>query len=156
MEDQGEWESEKLWLAVTHAINNDDQIAATDAKTILEESQRERAKERKLNNQEWVPKYFVQVRLRGSFNSVGSIDRIKIQRPYWFQDIITGNWVYRHADVRPWDPRNDVMQYEYDYIIRTKTRHKTPVMRAGSIVSVDPQSQVNQKNFKSKMFCFWF
>lgn len=117
LEYQGPWESEKLWLAVTHAINRDDQYAATEAKTQLEEAQRERAKERKSNGQEWVPKYFV-------------------------QDIITGNWVYRHADARPWDPRNDVVQYEHDYIIRTKTRHKTPIMRTGSIVSTDPITQM--------------
>lgn len=61
LENQGEWESEKLWLAVTNAINKDDQQAATEAKTILEEAQRERAKERKTLGQEWVPKYFVQV-----------------------------------------------------------------------------------------------
>ncbi|KYN02188.1 Oxysterol-binding protein-related protein 8 [Cyphomyrmex costatus] len=117
LEHQGAWESEKLWLAVTHAINRDDQIAATEAKTRLEEAQRERAKERKTLGQEWVPKYFV-------------------------QDIITGNWVYRHADIRPWDPRNDVVQYEENYIVRTKTRHKTPIMRTGSIVSTEPQSQI--------------
>ncbi|XP_035743282.1 oxysterol-binding protein-related protein 8-like isoform X2 [Vespa mandarinia] len=117
LEYQGPWESEKLWLAVTQAINRDDQFAATEAKTQLEEAQRERAKERKSTGQEWVPKYFV-------------------------QDIITGNWVYRHADARPWDPRNDVIQYEHDYIIRTKTRHKTPIMRTGSIVSTDPQTQM--------------
>ncbi|XP_043254038.1 oxysterol-binding protein-related protein 8 isoform X2 [Colletes gigas] len=117
MEHQDSWESEKLWYDVTQGINQDDQVAATVAKTQLEEAQRERAKERKLKGQEWIPKYFV-------------------------QDIITGNWVYRHADVRPWDPRNDVVQYEQDYIVRTKTRHKTPIMRAGSIVSADPQTQV--------------
>lgn len=60
------------------------------------------------------------------------------------QDIITGNWVYRNADVRPWDPRNDVVQYEENYIVRTKTRHKTPIMRTGSIVSTEPQSQVQR------------
>ncbi|XP_050473152.1 oxysterol-binding protein-related protein 8 isoform X5 [Bombus huntii] len=117
LEHQGPWESEKLWYDVTQAINGDDQVAATDAKTQLEEAQRERAKERKLKGQEWIPKHFV-------------------------QDIITGNWVYRHADVRPWDPRNDVVQYEQDYIVRTKTRHKTPIMRTGSIVSTEPQTQV--------------
>ncbi|KAG7196696.1 hypothetical protein KM043_016027 [Ampulex compressa] len=117
LEYQGPFESEKLWLAVTHAINKDDQVAATEAKTQLEEAQRERAKERKSIGQEWVPKHFV-------------------------QDIMTGNWVYRHADVRPWDPRNDVVQYEQDYVVRTKTRHKTPIMRTGSIVSTEPQSQV--------------
>ncbi|XP_043512422.1 oxysterol-binding protein-related protein 8 isoform X4 [Frieseomelitta varia] len=117
LEHQGPWESEKLWIDVTQAINRDDQIAATEAKTQLEEAQRERAKERKIKGQEWIPKHFV-------------------------QDIITGNWVYRHADVRPWDPRNDVVQYEQDYIVRTKTRHKTPIMRTGSIVSAEPQTQV--------------
>ncbi|EZA48860.1 Oxysterol-binding protein-related protein [Ooceraea biroi] len=117
MECQGPWESEKLWHTVTLAINRDDQVAATEAKTGLEEAQRERAKERKRMGQEWVPKYFV-------------------------QDIITGNWVYRHADVRPWDPRNDVVQYEENYVVRTKTRHKTPIMRTGSIVSSEPQSQI--------------
>ncbi|XP_017752321.1 PREDICTED: oxysterol-binding protein-related protein 8 isoform X1 [Eufriesea mexicana] len=117
LEYQGLWESEKLWYDVTQAINRDDQVTATEAKRQLEEAQRERAKERKLKAQEWVPKNFV-------------------------QDIITGNWVYRHADVRPWDPRNDVVQYEQDYIVRTKTRHKTPIMRTGSIVSTEPQSQV--------------
>lgn len=61
LENQGPWESEKLWYDVTQAINSDDQIAATEAKTQLEEAQRERAKERKLKGQEWVPKYFVQV-----------------------------------------------------------------------------------------------
>lgn len=61
LEYQGPWESEKLWLAVTQAINRDDQFAATEAKTQLEEAQRERAKERKSVGQEWVPKYFVQV-----------------------------------------------------------------------------------------------
>jgi len=61
LEHQGAWESEKLWLAVTQAINKDDQVAATDAKTRLEEAQRERAKERKRLGQEWIPKYFVQV-----------------------------------------------------------------------------------------------
>ena len=117
LEHQGPWESEKLWYDVTQAINRDDQVAATEAKTHLEEAQRDRAKERKVKGQEWIPKHFV-------------------------QDIITGNWVYRHADVRPWDPRNDVVQYEQDYIVRTKTRHKTPIMRTGSIVSTDPQSQI--------------
>lgn len=61
LEHQGPWESEKLWYDVTQAINGDDQVAATDEKTQLEETQRERAKERKLKGQEWIPKHFVQV-----------------------------------------------------------------------------------------------
>ena len=61
LEHQGPWESEKLWIDVTQAINRDDQVAATEAKTQLEEAQRERAKERKIKGQEWIPKHFVQV-----------------------------------------------------------------------------------------------
>ena len=38
--------------------------------------------------------------------------------------------------MRPWDPRNDMMQYESNYQLLTKTRHKTPMMRTQSIVSV--------------------
>lgn len=63
------------------------------------------------------------------------------------QDIVTGNWVYRHADVRPWDHRNDMVQYENDYVIRTKTKHKTPTMRTGSIIPSDPATQVIDRNF---------
>jgi hypothetical protein len=59
------------------------------------------------------------------------------------QDLISGHWMYKHADLRPWDPRNDVCQYEYNYIIQTKTRHQTPMIRTSSIVSVDPQNVVS-------------
>lgn len=65
-----------MWLAVTLAINREDQIAATEAKTALEEAQRERAKERQLNNLEWIPKYFVQVRYQlFFFNLIPSMIR---------------------------------------------------------------------------------
>jgi hypothetical protein len=32
-------------------------------------------------------------------------------------------YTYKHADIRPWDVRNDLVQYEKDYVICTKTRH---------------------------------
>jgi hypothetical protein len=57
--------------------------------------------------------------------------------------------MYKHADLRPWDPRNDVCQYEYNYIIQTKTRHQTPMIRTASIVSVDPQTVVSYSRFVS-------
>jgi hypothetical protein len=59
------------------------------------------------------------------------------------QDLISGQWMYKHADLRPWDPRNDMCQYEYNYVIQTKTRHQTPMIRTASIVSVDPQTVVS-------------
>ncbi|XP_067121819.1 oxysterol-binding protein-related protein 8 isoform X2 [Centruroides vittatus] len=107
---QEEFESERLWQHVSAAILRGDQIAATEEKTILEEAQRKAAKERQIKLEKWTPKLFL-------------------------LDLLIGGWIYKHADTRPWDPRNDVLQYEYNYIIQTKTRHRTPVVRTSSIVS---------------------
>ena len=32
---------------------------------------------------------------------------------------------------------NDLLQYEHEYIIQTKTRHRTPIVRTTSITNVD-------------------
>ncbi|XP_073815265.1 oxysterol-binding protein-related protein 8 isoform X8 [Musca autumnalis] len=110
-------ESERLWNLVSAAISRDDQVGATEEKTVLEESQRNAAKERKATLTEWEPKHFQ-------------------------QDIMTGKWIYKYADLRPWDPRNDVKQYEWDYKVLTKTRHQAPMVRTASIVSVDPMHMI--------------
>uniref|UniRef100_A0A665VM95 Oxysterol-binding protein n=1 Tax=Echeneis naucrates TaxID=173247 RepID=A0A665VM95_ECHNA len=73
-EEQGEYESERLWQHVTRAINNKDQTEATNEKFILEEAQRKSARERKAKCEEWIPALFE-------------------------QDSITGEWHYRYADV---------------------------------------------------------
>ncbi|KAK7084056.1 Oxysterol-binding protein-related protein 8 [Halocaridina rubra] len=117
VEQQGQFESERLWQLVSAAIKNEDQVAATEEKTILEEAQRSAARERKAKCEEWVPKYFA-------------------------QDPVTGVYVYKHSDLRPWDPRTDLFQYEYNYVISTKTKHKAPMIRTSSIVSVDPKCEV--------------
>ncbi|RZC36626.1 oxysterol-binding protein-related protein 8, partial [Asbolus verrucosus] len=111
---QEEFESERLWQHVSAAILRDDMNAATEEKTTLEEAQRARSKERKAKCEEWIPVHFQ-------------------------QDLKTGQWVYKHSDLRPWDPRNDLYQYEYNYIIQTRTKHPTPMIRTASIISVDPQ-----------------
>lgn len=72
-----------------------------------------RSKERKIKCEEWHPLHFQ-------------------------QDFQSGKWVYNHSDLRPWDPRNDLYQYENNYIIKTKTKHPTPMIRTGSIISVEP------------------
>ncbi|XP_069937663.1 oxysterol-binding protein-related protein 8, partial [Cherax quadricarinatus] len=118
LDQQGQFESERLWQLVSYAIKNDDQIAATEEKTILEEAQRSAANERKAKCEEWVPRYFT-------------------------QDPVSGVYVYQYSDLRPWDPRTDLFQYEYNYIISTKTRHKAPMIRTASIVSVDPKCEVS-------------
>ncbi|XP_055908551.1 oxysterol-binding protein-related protein 8 isoform X2 [Eupeodes corollae] len=117
-------ESERLWQLVSAAIRRDDQVAATEEKTVLEEMQRNAAKERKALCTEWIPTHFQ-------------------------QDLITGQWIYKYADLRPWDPRNDVKQYESEYQVLTKTCHKAPMVRTGSIVSSDPLHVIRAESRQS-------
>ncbi|XP_018621108.2 oxysterol-binding protein-related protein 8-like isoform X3 [Scleropages formosus] len=105
LEDQGDFESEKLWQHVTRAINNKDQTRATNEKFLLEEAQRKLARERKAKCEAWIPALFE-------------------------QDPLTGEWHYRYADTRPWDPLNDLIQFEKDGCIQTKVRHRTPMVTA--------------------------
>lgn len=51
-------ESRRLWAKVTAAIKAKDLDAATDAKTAIEETQREAARERESRGESWQPKYF--------------------------------------------------------------------------------------------------
>ncbi|XP_064480394.1 oxysterol-binding protein-related protein 8-like isoform X2 [Ornithodoros turicata] len=110
---QEEFESERMWQHVSAAILKSDQVAATEEKTLLEEAQRKGAKERQARMEKWMPRFFV-------------------------QDLLLGDFIYKHADSRPWDPRNDVVQFESGCIIQTKTRHRTPIVPSGgSLVSVE-------------------
>ncbi len=102
---------------MSKAIKADDQNAATEEKTVLEEAQRAGARERKALGVEWTPKHF-------ELNPA------------------TGQYEYRHADLRPWDPLNDLYQFEKDFVISTKTRHRTPMIRTQSIVSVSEAAKV--------------
>lgn len=52
-----------------------------------------------------------------------------------FSQIAFGTCFYE--SLRPWDFMNDVVQYEMDYQVMTKTRHRTPIVRATSITSVE-------------------
>ena len=96
-------------------------LAATEEKTKLEEAQRAGHRERREAGTEWTSKYF---ELEGL---TFGIDGAPTDVP---------KYNYKHADIRPWDPRNDLYQYENNYIVCTKTRHKTPMIRTQSIVSV--------------------
>ncbi|GAA96293.1 uncharacterized protein L969DRAFT_91740 [Mixia osmundae IAM 14324] len=57
--DQLDHESRKLWSKVTAAIKKNDLDAATDAKTAIEDAQRDRAKDRDHKSETHEPKYFV-------------------------------------------------------------------------------------------------
>ena len=117
-------------LSYSKAIVDEDQIAATEEKTKLEEAQRAGHKERREAGTEWVTKHF---ELEGI---TFSIDGTPLDVP---------KYNYKHADVRPWDGRNDLYQYENDYTVCTKTRHKTPMIRTQSIVSVLDAEKVKLK-----------
>ncbi|XP_039592849.1 oxysterol-binding protein-related protein 5 isoform X3 [Polypterus senegalus] len=93
---QGEFESERLWQHVTSAIKEKDQLRATQEKYILEEAQRQAARERK--DQQWHPRLF-------QF------------------DPITNEWHYKYANTSPWDPQKYLTQFEKDGIIDFLERH---------------------------------
>ncbi|XP_052245165.1 oxysterol-binding protein-related protein 8-like isoform X3 [Dreissena polymorpha] len=109
---QGEMESERLWKKVGDAIVCQDMHAATHEKYVLEERQRNEAKERKAQMIDWCPKLFE-------------------------RDAITNDWIYKHIDMRPWDITNDKLQYENEYKVTTWTIHRTPVVRTLSITSLE-------------------
>ncbi|CAF0995694.1 unnamed protein product [Adineta steineri] len=99
IEQQQDNESEKLWQRVTIAIKQNDQISATEEKTIIEDEQRRQIKERKATSTEWHPRLF-------------NIDSN------------TKEWIYTYADARPWDAHNDISTYENNFVICTRTRHR--------------------------------
>ncbi|XP_051482225.1 oxysterol-binding protein-related protein 8 isoform X1 [Apus apus] len=123
-EEQDDFESEKLWQQVTRAINNKDQTEATHEKYILEEAQRRSAKERKLKGEEWTCKLFD-------------------------QDSVTGEWHYKYADTRPWDPLNDMIQFEKDGTIQTKVRHRTPMVNVPKIKRKPTSQKKGECGFSS-------
>lgn len=111
--DQDEFESEKLWKKVDKAILTGDQILATEEKYVLEERQRNEAKERSRSGTQWVPKFF----------------KLDHSDPKMY--------VYKYLDYRPWDKDNDMKQYERNGIIKTLTKHKiAPLVRCSSSHSV--------------------
>ncbi|XP_003967441.1 oxysterol-binding protein-related protein 5 [Takifugu rubripes] len=95
IDQQGEFESERLWQHVTSAIKDRDQLRATQEKFVLEEAQRKEAKER--GEKPWTPHLF-------------------------HQDPVTSDWTYRHIDFRPWDPEHCLVQFEKDGIIQTQEK----------------------------------
>nr|XP_015193856.1 PREDICTED: oxysterol-binding protein-related protein 5 isoform X2 [Lepisosteus oculatus] len=95
LDQQGEFESERLWQHVTSAIKSHDQHKATQEKFVLEEAQRQAAKERE--DKEWLPQLFQ-------------------------LDPLLNEWRYKYADIRPWDPETSLVQFEKNGVIQTKER----------------------------------
>uniref|UniRef100_A0A3Q3JKK1 Oxysterol-binding protein n=1 Tax=Monopterus albus TaxID=43700 RepID=A0A3Q3JKK1_MONAL len=95
IDQQGEFESERLWQYVTSAIMDRDQLRATQEKFVLEEAQRREAKDR--GDKPWVPHLF-------------------------HQHPITSEWTYIHMDKQPWDPERCLVQFEKDGVIQTQEK----------------------------------
>lgn len=53
---------------------------------------------------------------------------------------------------RPWDPLNDLIQFEKDGCIQTKVRHRTPMVRSGSLISLSNQGP-RRDNCKCQVGC---
>uniref|UniRef100_A0A8C6UMY6 Oxysterol-binding protein n=1 Tax=Neogobius melanostomus TaxID=47308 RepID=A0A8C6UMY6_9GOBI len=94
MDEQGPFESEKLWQHVTSAILERDQVRATQEKFVLEEAQRKEAKER--GDKPWASQLFQ-------------------------QDPVTSEWTY---NIRPWDNECCLVQFEKDGIIQTQEKRQ--------------------------------
>ncbi|ODQ50232.1 hypothetical protein SAICODRAFT_173898 [Saitoella complicata NRRL Y-17804] len=59
LSEQDERESQRLWDPVTRAIKKRDQDAATDAKSAIEERQRQEQRRREAEGAQWEPRFFV-------------------------------------------------------------------------------------------------
>ncbi|XP_075894242.1 oxysterol-binding protein-related protein 5 isoform X2 [Nelusetta ayraudi] len=95
IDQQGEFESERLWQHVTSAIRDRDQMRATQEKFVLEEAQRKEARER--GDKPWTPKLF-------------------------HPDPVTSEWSYRHIDLQPWEAERCLVQFEKDGVIQTQEK----------------------------------
>ena len=47
--------------------------------------------------------------------------------------------------LRPWDSMNDVVQYEHNMVIQTKTRHQTPIVHTTSLLHIDDLSRGHRR-----------
>ena len=62
LEEQDDWESQKLWYKTVQAVKESNHIAATDEKTKIEDKQRDLTAKRQEQGIDWEPRYFRKVR----------------------------------------------------------------------------------------------
>ena len=110
IENQKEFEAEKLWAKVSDAIKKCDQHLATDEKSVIETKQRENYADRKLKNVEYTPSLFT-------------------------YDNDSKQWIYNYSDLRPWDPQTDMFQYESNFKITTKTKHNLSKLKSNQLIT---------------------
>uniref|UniRef100_A0A3Q0T6H2 Oxysterol-binding protein n=1 Tax=Amphilophus citrinellus TaxID=61819 RepID=A0A3Q0T6H2_AMPCI len=121
LDQQGEFESERLWQRVTSAIMDRDQVRATQEKFVLEEAQRREARER--GDKPWIPRLF-------------------------HQDPVTSEWTYKHM-TRPWNPERCLVQFEKDGVIQTQEKSQRQHNGLSYTHSWASQQKVNRKHRKA-------
>jgi len=97
-EDMGDFESRKLWIEVTRALNEGDIDKATKAKAILEDRQRAEENERNEKNLIWQPRYFT-----------------------YYPDIGNGSWIFNDTVKEklsedpslPVSPSKDILTWDW-------------------------------------------
>uniref|UniRef100_A0A669F1T6 Oxysterol-binding protein n=1 Tax=Oreochromis niloticus TaxID=8128 RepID=A0A669F1T6_ORENI len=119
LDQQGEFESERLWQHVTSAIMDRDQVRATQEKFVLEEAQRRDSRER--GDKPWLPRLF-------------------------HQDSVTSEWTY---NTRPWDPERCFVQFEKDGVIQTQEKSQRQHNGLSYSHSWASQQKVNGKHRKA-------
>jgi oxysterol-binding protein-related protein 8 len=72
--EQGERESQRLWLSTVKAVHLKDHVKATDEKAKIEDRQREEAKQREEHGEEWLPKLFRRVKTGSGESEEGEDD----------------------------------------------------------------------------------
>lgn len=54
------------------------------------------------------------------------------------------------CSLRPWDPVNDIKQYEQEFKVLTQMKHNTPLVRQMSIVNVNGSETTPAVSTRSK------
>jgi len=100
IDQQEDYESRKLWRAVSQALMANDQTAATDAKCAIEDAQRKAVRDREEKGLAYEPRHF----------------RIN-------ED---GEWEYKYFDLTKWTPEDaaTLEEYEEDGVIKVREKTK--------------------------------
>ncbi|KAI5632018.1 oxysterol-binding protein domain-containing protein [Phthorimaea operculella] len=126
LENQHDYESQKLWIKVSEAIAKEDQVVATEQKTLIEEAQRVRCKNQVTP---WVPRFFH-----------------RDDHPEAPSGVVDQGWRYNHSNYTQWQPEEQ-FEYEEDFVIQTITStgaqpRLSSTQRAGSIPHVSSVPRV--------------
>jgi hypothetical protein len=94
IEEQGEWESRRIWQKVSDAILEGDVNKAGEEKTKIENKQRAEKKERDEANQQWQPQYFNWVEQDPVYSTLEQM-ATKVVKSKHTDVSPGGSWIYK-------------------------------------------------------------